>query len=177
MSTHAAAIDEKGMEVAPGPIRTDGPPSAPRPVTGRLVFSWLPFGVPMYRPTARGELIVSRKGGTVSVLMLAVDGQVPWLKKNDQVASPRDPGGWYGPAGATRRLTRKTCSFTMLYVRIDARDRKCTPDGCVRGCTLTIVVCRRIVESRAMRITESGGSRQSRGPRPAGHAEQLMPSS
>ena len=35
--------------------------------------------------------------------------------------------------------------------------QECTPAGCARGRTLTIVVCRRIVETRAIRIAESGG--------------------
>ena len=37
-----------------------------------------------------------------------------WVKKNDQVASPRDPDGGYGPAAATYKLTRKTYSFPFV---------------------------------------------------------------
>ena len=44
-----------------------------------------------------------------------------------------------------------------VFFRMDAQGGGCTPDSCVRGCTLTIVAYRRIDESRAIRITKSRG--------------------
>ena len=104
--------DEKGMEVAPTGACPDVRPAfCPPSRYGWTCVQLVTLFGPMYRPTSRGELIVSGKGGTVYVLLLAVDGHVPRVKKNDQVASPRDPGGGYGPGAATWRLTRRPTAF------------------------------------------------------------------
>ena len=78
-----------------------------------------------------------------------------WVKKNDQVASPRDPvegmGQLQQPEGSRGRPT------AFLSDRRTRQEVYTGPDGCVRGCTLTVVACLRIDESRAIRITESHG--------------------
>ena len=67
-------------------------------------------------------------------------------KKNDQVARPMDPvegmGQLQQPGGSQGRPTafhsgRRT--WQEVYTG---------PDGCIRGCTLTIVACLRIDESK-----------------------------
>ena len=58
---------------------------------------------------------------------------------------------------ARRKQPRGSHGGLAALPPIRRTGRKCTPASCARGRTLTIVACRRIVETRAIRIAESRG--------------------
>ena len=101
--------DEKGMEVAPRSVSEDGLPFRPPSRYGR---TWVQPAEPCYDPRAELQIEVScsyPEGGTVSVLLLTVAGQVLGQKRTTRLRSPRDPvkgvGQLQQPGGSKLRTT------------------------------------------------------------------------